>query len=230
MWLFWQMIFENVFHLYVSTSMWGNQGCQLAAGSTKSWILEKVIAQLEHLDRKPGGLIFPFLLFLKGRNKNKCHNTDTMNHLLSLNCSVVHGSFVNNWVALLWGPALQPCPGWYLKERLIPSPSELCCTQWELEMSIPWVTRACWYTWVQMCLRADSICQGSSLASPGHWWQKNVTLMRENLYSDKRVLSGFLFYFEVAFSEITGRKTCGQSISILHVNAINFKYPLLPFF
>lgn len=115
------------------------QGCQLATGSTKSWVLKTVIAQLEHLGRKLGALILSFLLCLKGRYKNKCHITDKMNHLLSLNCSVVPVSFVSNFdkrVALLWGPTLYPCPGWCLKGRLTPSPGGLCCYQWELEMSL----------------------------------------------------------------------------------------------
>lgn len=123
-------------------------------------------------------------VFLQDRNKNKFHITDTINNFLSLNCSVVPMSFVNNWVALLWGPTPHPCPGWCLKGRLIPGPSELCCAQWELGMSLPYVTSACWYTWGQLCLHACSTCQDSSPASPGHGWQKNVKLSR----SEKSVL------------------------------------------
>lgn len=115
---------------------------------------KKFIPQLEHLGRKHEGLILSFLLCLKVRNKNKCHITDTINHLLSLNYSVVPVSFVNNWVPLLLGPTLHPCPGWCLKWRLIPSPSELCCSQRELKTSLSCDISACWYTWAQMCLLA----------------------------------------------------------------------------
>lgn len=145
-------------------------------------------------------------VFLQDRNKNKCRVTDTINNFLSLNCSVVPMSFVNNWVALLWGPTPHPCPGWCLKGRLIPGPSELCCAQWELGMSLPCVTSACWYTWGQLCLHACSTCQDSSPASPGHGWQKSVKLSR----SEKSLLwqMSTSFSFEEAFSAITGRKTC----------------------
>lgn len=175
LWLFWQMIFGNVFHLCVSNSAWGaNQGCQLAARRTKAWILREVTTQLEDLGRKLGGFDTSFIPpVFKRKKENKYHITDTINHFLQtelfsaacqfclqLGCFAVGSSTHTVAWPGIWMAAW--CPGTH---QVL-----LCSEGQELAMSLPSVTTsACERAWELTCLHVYSTCQDRK--KPSQTWK-----------------------------------------------------------
>lgn len=178
-----------------------NQGCQLAAGSTKSWNLKKVIAQLEHLSRKPGDLILlSFLLCLKGRNKNKCRITDTINHFLSLNCSAV--PWVLSTAGLLCC-GIQHCTRaqcgvWRECWFWAPASCAALSGSWEWASPVSQVPAgtsgdrcACTHAGLARTAAQPVLATGGKRMSHS-WGQKN-------LHSDKWVCLGFFFFWKGIF-------------------------------